>query len=61
MNCLKCNEEADYVYRPDLDLTGIGMCKEHKEEIETDIMIATFEGWESFEKKYLTNKLKQKG
>jgi hypothetical protein len=53
--CIKCGKPAYRVYKPDLDLTGIGMCSEHQEEISLDLMIANFEGWEKFEKKYLKN------
>ena len=53
MSCIKCGKKADFRYSPDLDIKGIGMCKEHKDEIQTDIMIASFEGWDLFKKKYL--------
>ena len=58
MTCRKCGKPADKVYKPDLDLTGIGMCSEHEEEITLDIMISLMneEGWKRFEKKYLNNK-----
>lgn len=56
MNCVKCGKPATKVYKPDLDVTGIGMCDEHHEEIQLDLLIATFEGWEKFEKKYFKNK-----
>jgi hypothetical protein len=56
MNCIKCGKPATKVYKPDLDVTGIGMCDEHHEEIQLDLLIATFEGWEKFEKKYFKNK-----
>ena len=58
MTCIKCGKPADKVYKPDLDLTGIGMCSEHEEEITLDIMISLMneEGWKRFEKKYLNNK-----
>lgn len=54
LKCLKCNNPATRVYRPDLDLTGIGMCDEHKEEISVDLLTAQFipDGWKWFEKKY---------
>jgi hypothetical protein len=57
-NCIKCNKPSTKVYRPDLDLTGIGMCKEHEEQVSVDIMTACFlpDGWEWFEKKYLKKK-----
>ena len=56
--CIKCDKPADKVYRPDLDLKGIGMCSEHEEEVTMDIMISLMdkEGWERFEKKYLKKK-----
>lgn len=55
--CIKCNKPAYRVYRPDLDLTGIGMCSDHQDEITLDLMVANFDekGWEKFEKKYLNN------
>ena len=56
MNCVKCNKKATHVYRPDLDLTGVGMCSKHKTEVETDILIAVLGGgWNEFEKKYFNN------
>ena len=58
LTCIKCGKPADKVYKPDLDLTGIGMCNEHEEEVTMDIMISLMdkEGWKRFEKKYLNNK-----
>ena len=54
MKCIKCGKEATKVYKPDLDVTGIGMCDEHLEEIQLDLLVAQFDkkGWEKFEKKY---------
>jgi hypothetical protein len=48
------------VYKPDLDLNGIGMCSEHQDEITLDLMVAQFDskGWEKFEKKYLKDENK---
>lgn len=62
LTCIKCDKPADKVYKPDLDLTGIGMCSEHQEEITMDIMISlmTEDGWKMFEKKYLKNGNKSK-
>ena len=56
--CIKCGKPADKVYRPDLDLTGIGMCSEHEQEVTIDIIASQIneEGWERFEKKYLKKK-----
>ncbi len=53
--CIKCNAPSTKVYRMDLDLTGIGMCKEHEEEVTQDLTTAVFleDGWKWFEKKYL--------
>jgi hypothetical protein len=55
MDCIKCGKPAYKVYKPDIDVTGIGMCSEHQEEITLDLMIANFDekGWEKFENKYL--------
>jgi hypothetical protein len=57
MNCIKCGKEATKAYKPDLDVTGIGMCDEHLEEIQLDLLVAQFDskGWEKFEKKYSRN------
>lgn len=57
MNCIKCGKPAYRVYRPDLDVKGIGMCSDHQDEITLDLMVANFDsrGWEKFEKKYLKN------
>ena len=54
MNCIKCGKEATKKYSPDLDVKGIGMCDEHLEEIQLDLLVAQFDpkGWEKFEKKY---------
>ena len=62
LTCIKCDKPADKVYKPDLDLTGIGMCSEHQEEITMDIMISLMseDGWKMFEKKYLKNGNKSK-
>jgi len=60
MNCIKCNKKADKIYRPDLDLKGIGMCNEHEQEVTLDIMVSLINehGWKRFEKKYLNKKQK---
>ena len=57
MNCIKCGKPVDKVYKIDLDVTGIGMCNKHEEEIKISLLIAQFEekGWEKFEKKYSKN------
>jgi hypothetical protein len=54
MNCIKCGKKAYKVYKPDLDVTGIGMCSEHQEEVTLDLMIANYEddGWVKFKNKY---------
>ena len=59
MECIKCGKPATKRYSPDLDIKGIGMCDEHKEEIRMDILVASFEGWDKFESKYF-NKPKKK-
>ena len=57
MFCIKCGNAATGVFRPDLDLTGIGYCDEHVEEIRLDLLVAQFEnGWNKFEKKYGSKK-----
>jgi len=56
MKCIKCGKPATKICSPDLDIKGIGMCDEHEEEIKMDILIASFEGWDKFEKKYLKKK-----
>jgi hypothetical protein len=53
MNCIKCGKKATKRYSPDLDIKGIGMCDEHAEEIQCDIVVAQLEGWDWFEKKYI--------
>jgi hypothetical protein len=54
MKCVKCGAKATKRYSPDLDIKGIGMCDEHAEEIQMDLLIAQFDkkGWDKFEKKY---------
>lgn len=63
MQCIKCGKPAYRVYKPDLDVNGIGMCSEHEEEIVLDLMIVNFEekGWEKFEKKYFKTKDNERG
>jgi hypothetical protein len=58
--CIKCHKPATKVYRPDMDLNGIGMCDEHEEEIRKDLMIAMFTDWKYFEDKYLKEPKKKK-
>lgn len=53
MKCIKCGKPATKKYSPDLDIEGISMCGEHEEEITLDILVASIEGWDEFEKKYL--------
>jgi hypothetical protein len=54
--CIKCGKTATKVYSPDLDVKGIGMCDEHEEEVKVDLLIANFQGWDKFEKKYSKDK-----
>jgi hypothetical protein len=56
--CIKCDKPADKVYKPDLDLKGIGMCNEHEKEVTIDIIASQIneDGWKRFEKKYLKKK-----
>ncbi len=58
MTCIKCGKPATKRYSPDLDIKGIGMCDEHKDEIMNDILITTLieDGWKKFEKKYFKPK-----
>jgi len=54
MKCIKCGKKATKRYSPDLDIKGIGMCDEHKEEVTKDIFVATAGNeWSWFENKYL--------
>ena len=50
--CIKCGKTATKVYSPNIDVKGIGMCDEHEEEVKVDLLIANFQGWDKFEKKY---------
>jgi hypothetical protein len=54
MECVKCGTKATKRYSPDLDIKGIGMCDEHAEEIQIDLLMTQFDkkGWDKFEKKY---------
>ena len=54
--CIKCGKTATKVYSPNIDVKGIGMCDEHEEEVKVDLLIATFQGWDKFEKKYSKDK-----
>ena len=62
MFCIKCGNAATGLFRPDLDLTGIGYCDKHAEEIRIDLLIAQFDdkGWDRFEKKYGNKKNNRK-
>ena len=55
MECVKCGAPATRRFSPDLDIKGIGMCDEHKDEVMMDLMVTQFDpkGWEKFKKKYL--------
>jgi len=54
MNCIKCNKTAQHHYSPDIDVKGIGMCNECKDEVFRDIKIAIIgNDWKHFKKKYL--------
>ena len=50
--CIKCGKSAYKVYKPDLDVEGIGMCSHHQEEVTLDLMVANFNGWDKFKEKY---------
>jgi hypothetical protein len=54
MECVKCGAKATKRYSPDLDIKGIGMCDEHAEEIQMDLLMTQFDkkGWDKFKKKY---------
>lgn len=52
MKCIKCGKKADKKYSPDLDIKGIGMCKDHEQEIMLDIITAQYNDWNSFNNKY---------
>lgn len=57
MECIKCDKEAAKVWRPDLDLKGIGMCLSCEKEVMMDLTIAMVSGdWDFFERKYVENK-----
>jgi hypothetical protein len=60
LKCVKCGAIATKRVSPDLDITGIGMCDEHEEEVKLDLLITQFDpkGCEKFEKKYVNNKPK---
>jgi hypothetical protein len=61
MKCIKCDAPATKKYSPDLDVTGIGMCDEHEEEIKLDLLITQFDpkGWDKFKKKYTSEEKKK--
>jgi hypothetical protein len=61
LTCVKCGIPTTKKFTPDLDVTGIGMCDDHEEEIKLDLLVTQFDskGWEKFEKKYLSNKKKK--
>jgi hypothetical protein len=61
LTCVKYGIPTTKKFTPDLDVTGIGMCDDHEEEIKLDLLVTQFDskGWEKFEKKYLSNKKKK--
>ena len=54
MKCIKCGKKATKRYSPDLDIEGIGVCDEHEQEVQLDIMLVSMgeKDWKYFEKKY---------
>lgn len=45
MTCTICNAPAVSVIRPDLDLTGIGMCKEHEKTVNIIYTVMICKGY----------------
>jgi hypothetical protein len=52
--CLFCYKKDEVFFSPDLDIKGIGVCKEHEEEGRTAYFILVNEGIERFDK-YVSN------
>ena len=50
MKCSICNKQATGRYSPDLDINGIGFCKEHEESVQIAYYLLINEGEESFNK-----------
>lgn len=45
MKCIFCDKEATHVYRPDIDVRGLGYCNDH--EIDFSFMILHWDRWET--------------
>lgn len=46
MTCIICNAPAVSVIKPDIDLTGIGMCKEHEKVVNLIYVVMICQGYE---------------
>lgn len=54
--CLKCGEETNIVLGADPDITGIPVCEEHKDEIQTDLMLLLLPNDEDFNEEWFNDK-----
>lgn len=45
MKCIFCDKEATKAYRPDLDLTGLGTCDDHMNELTLMVLLWQGEKW----------------
>lgn len=62
MKCIACDKEATKVIRPDLDLTGIGMCEDHEKEVTFYwVEACVTKDFTKFENKFINNKNKKNG
>ena len=50
MKCYKCDKEAIARLSPDLDIKGMGYCKDHETLIKLAYMVLITEGKEAFDK-----------
>lgn len=59
MQCSACHKEAIGVIRPDLDLKGVGYCKEHKRDVEIGLLMM-LEGEDKYMDRLVRGKKKNK-
>lgn len=52
MKCEICGREATFSLSPDLDINGLGVCGEHRQEMKSAYNILVQEGEEAY-KKYI--------
>jgi hypothetical protein len=59
MTCILCDNPAIAAIRPDLDLTGIGYCKEHEDQVKLGYLLMLQGEKDVFEKMTTIRKKKE--